>query len=316
MSNKEIRKPMRDVFISEIFSKMEEHKNIFFLSADFGSPALDQLRQKYPDRFINVGIAEQNLINVACGLALEGFCVYAYAIAPFITMRCFEQIRVNLAILSQIREINVNLIGVGAGFSYEVSGPTHHCLEDISLMRTLPNFTIISPSDWYSASKYIDYTIKNKSPKYIRFDAKPLNGIYDELTEESLNDGMIELALGDEICIVSTGYMTQKANSIINSGLKKKVGLIDLILLKGYNEELLTSKLKKYKKIITMEEGFIGKGGLDSIINHLIVKNQFNIKVKNMGLQDKYIFHIGSREYLHGKNGVDEKGVIEQIETI
>ena len=89
MSNKEISKPMRDVFISELYTKMEKDTSIFFLSADFGSPALDKLRSTFPDRFINVGIAEQNLINVSCGLALEGFSVFAYAIAPFITMRCF-----------------------------------------------------------------------------------------------------------------------------------------------------------------------------------------------------------------------------------
>ena len=173
MSNKEISKPMRDVFISELYTKMEKDTSIFFLSADFGSPALDKLRSSFPDRFINVGIAEQNLINVSCGLALEGFSVFAYAIAPFITMRCFEQIRVNLAILSQIRPMNVNLIGVGAGFSYEVSGPTHHCLEDISIMRTLPNFEVLSPSDWYLTTQLVDYTLQNKIPKYLRFDAKP-----------------------------------------------------------------------------------------------------------------------------------------------
>jgi len=122
---------------------MEQDSSIFFISADFGSPVLDDIRADYPDRFVNVGIAEQNLINVTAGLALEGFKVFAYAIAPFITMRCFEQLRVNLALLSEVREINVNLIGVGAGYSYVVSGPTHQCYEDITLIRSLPNFKIL-----------------------------------------------------------------------------------------------------------------------------------------------------------------------------
>ena len=131
---------MRDSFLRQILARMEKDDRVFFVSADFGSPVLDHIRENYPDRFINVGVAEQNLINVSAGLAIEGFKVFAYAIAPFITMRCFEQLRVNLALLSEVRTMNVNLIGVGAGYSYVVSGPTHQCYEDLSLVRSLPNF--------------------------------------------------------------------------------------------------------------------------------------------------------------------------------
>ena len=115
---------MRDAFLRQILARMENDDRVFFVSADFGSPVLDHIRKNYPDRFINVGVAEQNLINVSAGLAIEGFKVFAYAIAPFITMRCFEQLRVDLALLSEVRTMNVDLIGVGAGYSYVVSGPT------------------------------------------------------------------------------------------------------------------------------------------------------------------------------------------------
>ncbi len=98
---------MRDVFLEKLIFLMENNQKIFFVTADFGSPVLDKIREYFPDRFINVGIAEQNLINVSTGLALEGYTVYAYAIAPFITMRCYEQIRVNIAILSQVRPMNI-----------------------------------------------------------------------------------------------------------------------------------------------------------------------------------------------------------------
>ena len=148
-------KAMRDVFLLSIYEKMAEDNTIFFVTADFGSPILDKIRADYPDRFINVGIAEQNLINVSVGLALEEFTVYTYAIAPFITMRCYEQIRVNISILSHLREMNINLIGVGAGVSYAMSGPTHHCLEDLSIMKTLPNMEVFSPSDYITAQAYV-----------------------------------------------------------------------------------------------------------------------------------------------------------------
>ncbi len=162
---------MRDSVIDQIYAEMRHNDKIFFLAADFGAPALDRIRQDYADRFVNVGIAEQNLINVATGLALEGYTVYAYAIAGFITMRAFEQVRTNLALMSQERELNVTLIGVGAGVSYDMSGPSHHCLEDISIMRTLPNMVVCSPSDWTMARAFIPYSINCKSPKYLRLDS-------------------------------------------------------------------------------------------------------------------------------------------------
>ncbi|MGA0345618.1 MAG: hypothetical protein ACO3N9_03645 [Alphaproteobacteria bacterium] len=126
---------MRDALLEKIWQRMAHDETVFFVSSDFGSPVLDKIRSDFGERFINVGIAEQNLINVSAGLALEGFNVFSYAIAPFITMRCFEQNRVNLALLSEARKINVNLIGVGAGYSYVVSGPTHQSYEDITIMR-------------------------------------------------------------------------------------------------------------------------------------------------------------------------------------
>src|SRR5436190_2102061 len=108
---------MRDALLERIHGAMGSDPSIFLVSADFGSPVLDRIRSDRPKQFVNVGIAEQNLINVSAGLALEGYKVFAYAIAPFITMRCFEQIRVSLALLSEARPMNVNLVGVGAGYS-------------------------------------------------------------------------------------------------------------------------------------------------------------------------------------------------------
>ena len=164
-----INKPlaMRDVFLEKIWKQMSVDSSIFFITADFGSPVLDKIRRDFPSRFINVGIAEQNLINITAGLAIEGFTVFAYAIAPFITMRCFEQIRVSLSLLSEVRPMNVSLIGVGAGYSYVVSGPTHQCYEDITIMRALPNFQILSPSDHVSAGELFDNSLKNQGLKYL-----------------------------------------------------------------------------------------------------------------------------------------------------
>lgn len=302
---------MRDIFIDGIRQRMADDKRLFFLVADFGAPALDKLRSEFPDRYINVGVAEQNMINVATGLALEGYVVYAYAIAPFITLRDYEQVRLQLSISSQIRPVNVNLIGVGAGISYDMAGPTHHCLEDLTVMRLLPNFTVFSPSDWRLAEKFIDYSINKKSPKYLRFDSKPLPSIYEDIKDLNLENGFYELMKGEKICVVSTGFMTHRALRAAKEA--HDVGVIDVFLLKPLNEDLLFETLKKYQYIITIEEAFIGAGGLDSLIAKVLLDNESTIKLKRMGFKDKYAFDLGSRDYVHGLNNIDDKGIIEVI---
>lgn len=308
-------KTMRDVFIEEVYHKMHEDKMIFFLSADFGAPALDQVRTKFSDRFINVGIAEQNLINLSTGLALEGFTVYAYAISPFLTMRAYEQIRVNLSLFSQLKDINVNLLGIGCGLSYDLSGPTHHCLEDITVMRVLPGISIFSPSDWVLTQRFVDFTISVKSPKYIRLDGQPLPQIYNDNAEYNLEGGFFELMEGKDICIVSTGYMTHKAMEVARLLSKKriKVGVIDVFLLKPMNNDLLFNSLKKYRFFVTLEEAFINKGGLDSLISD-ILENKTDARLKRLGFKDRYIFNVGNREYLHRINHLDEASIARTIE--
>ncbi|MDO8743409.1 MAG: transketolase C-terminal domain-containing protein [Candidatus Azambacteria bacterium] len=304
-------KTMRDAFIEGVYERMAENNQIFFLSADFGAPALDEIKREFKDRFINVGIAEQNLINVAAGLALEDYIVYAYAIAPFITMRACEQIRQNLSISSQVKPINVNLVGVGTGLSYNLSGPSHHCLEDISIMRLMPNFMVFSPSDWKLAKDFVDYSINIKMPKYLRFDGKPLPLIYEKINDISFDKGFYELSRGEEICLVSTGFMTHRALEVAKT--LQNIGVIDVFMLKSFNESALFDALKKYKYVITLEEGFINSGGLDSLVLKTLRDHQFNVKVKNLGFNDKHIFEVGDRDYLHKLNKLDEKNIIKAI---
>ena len=297
-------KAMRDTILTELYEKMKTDKTIFFVAADFGAPILDKIREDYPDRFINVGIAEQNLINVATGLALEGFSVYAYAIAPFITMRCYEQIRVNIAILSQVRTLNINLIGVGAGVSYVMSGPTHHCLEDLSIMKTLPNIEVFSPSDFMQATSYVERTLTHKSPKYIRLDAKPMEALSDNIVD--FDDGFRVIQKGKKVALISTGYMSHKAKKVAE---EFDVTVIDLYFLNRYDSEKLEDALKETSIIITLEEGFKNSGGLDAEINF----NFKDKKVINLGFDKKYIFEIGSREFVHEEHGIGENDIKKLI---
>lgn len=305
------KKVMRDVLIENICNRMHSNKKIFFLSADFGSPKLDRLRLEFKDRFINVGIAEQNLINVATGLALEGYIVYAYTISSFLSMRAFEQIRVNLALHAQLKNININLIGVGAGLSYEVSGPTHHCLEDIVLMRALPNIALFSPSDYVLVDKFLDYSLKNKFPKYLRLEGKSVGKIYENTSVLNIEDSFCEIISGKNLCVISTGFMTQKALKIIKEleGEGIKAGLIDIFLLKPFKAKEFAKVLSKYKSAITLEEGFSTGGGIDGLVLGIVNKNRLKIDVETMGFKDAYVFELGTREYLHSLNNLDEKSI-------
>lgn len=311
-------KVMRDVFIEQVYRRMRDDRNIFFLCADFGSPRLDALKEDFKDRFINVGIAEQNLINVSTGLALEGYTVYAYAIAPFLTMRAYEQIRVNLSLHAQLKEVNVNLVGVGAGLSYDVSGPTHHCLEDITVMKVLPNIEVFSPSDWVLTKAFVDYSIRVKRPKYIRLDGKPLPQIYDSIKDFKIEKGYSELKKGKRLCLISTGFMTHKAlqaaKKLSKDGID--IGVIDIFLIKPLNEALFMKALERYQAVITLEEGFIDNGGLDSLVLRSVNRMGAAIKFRNMGFQQSYVFDIGSRDYLHRLNKLDEGSIIRSVKAL
>lgn len=308
-------KTMRDALIDNIYKKMQNNNRIFFLSADMGAPALDKLRREFNDRFVNVGIAEQNLINISTGLALEGSIVYAYAIAGFITMRAYEQIRTNLALSSQQKAMNVNLIGVGTGVSYDMSGPSHHCLEDISIIRTLPNVVLCSPSDWVTAEKFVDFSINVKKPKYIRLDSKRLPQIYSENQNFLWEKGFCELLKGEDVCVISTGYMTHKALQVAKElqADNRNIGVVDIFMLKPICEDSLFELIKKYKTIITIEEGFVNKGGLDSLISNLLRDRDIDIKLKSLGFGDNYVFKCGDREVLYRTSGFCQKDIVDII---
>lgn len=305
---------MRDSLLINIHKLMNQDKSIYFLTADFGSPIIDKIKSDYSNRIINVGIAEQNLINIASGLALEGNKVFAYAIAPFITMRCYEQIRVNLALLSKIRKLNVTLIGVGAGYSYPVSGPTHQCYEDISIMRTIPNIEILSFSDEVLISKAAKYCLGKEGIKYLRLDAQILPIIHKN-NNINYPNGFSVISKGKNILIISTGYLVHNALKIKDhfKKINTEISVIDLYNLTNFSEKKLMKEIVSNKKIISIEEGFVGRGGLDSILLNLINKYSLKVEYKIIGVNPKYNFSVGSRDKIHEKVGVGLNKSIREV---
>ena len=300
---------MRDAFLKRIYELAKKDRDVVIVSADFGAPALDSFRKDLASQFVNVGIAEHNMIAVASGLALEGKKPYAFAIAPFATSRCHEFTKVDLSLM----KIPVKILGVGAGFSYDDSGPTHHTTEDISIMRALPNLEILCPADSIAAAKFADISYNSNKPMYIRLDRKVLPQIYNE--SENFEDGFKEIKKGDDICIISTGNMVHIALEVnkILEGEGKKIGVIDLYRLKPVSPDL-KKVLSNYKTIISLEEHILD-GGLGSIISEIITDNDIKVRLKRIGLT-KYVYAYGGRENIQKICGIDADSVVNQISLL
>jgi len=296
---------MRDALLERIWERMETDPTIFMVAADFGSPVLDKVRSDFPERFINVGIAEQNLINISAGLALEGYTVFAYSIAPFITMRCYEQTRVSLALLSEVRSMNVNLIGVGAGFSYVVSGPTHQCYEDLSLMRAMPNFRVLSPSDHVTSAALLDTCLNNQGPKYLRLDAQVLPVLYKS-TRDVTHQGFSVHKKGDRLALVATGYALHTALEVASNLEQEGVelGVIDIVDLSNFSRSAFLDAIDGYSTLVSLEEGFKGRGGLDSMLFDFLSNESQRPRLVNLGVEGGYRFELGSRLELHEAVGI------------
>ena len=301
---------MRDAFLGRLHTEMACDERVFVVTDDFGAPTLDKIRADFPDRFVNVGIAEQNAVNIATGLALEGHVSYAYGIAGFMTMRCYEQIRSNLSLAAELRPINANIVGVGAGISYDLSGPSHHCLEDITLMRLLPNLEVLSPSDWLLTGEIAAYTLRSEHPKYIRLDSKPLPAIYRTEALPHIATGFHKFAAGKNACIVATGYMTHVALRAAAQS-PEPVGVVDLFAFRPLDTKLLFQTLSQYRRVVTVEEGFIHRGGLDAMITQLLSCGGAATRVHALGVNDRYLFDVGNRAHLHKLCAMDETAILD-----
>ena len=304
---------LRDLFLTQILSEMHKRDDVFFLTADFGAPALDQLKADFPDRYINVGVAEQNMINTAVGLAKEGATVFCFAIAPFVTMRCFEQLRTCISVFGKYTPLNINLIGVGAGVSYDMSGPTHHCFEDLAITNMLPRFDVFSPSDGTLIEKAFQHSMNCSSPMYLRFDSKalPLLSQFDADWEFSDGFRIIEESQNSSL-LISTGYATHVALSAV-AEVSHGIDVVDVFCLGNDFKPGLSHKLKKYDSVCCLYEGFKWAGGLDTYVLECADIGRLK-NFESLGFSD-YCFALGKRELLWQEGGVSEDHIRKVLEN-
>jgi transketolase len=299
---------MRDAFFDELYEIARKDRDVVLLSADMGAPSLDKFREDLAGQYINVGIAEQNMINLATGLALEGKKVFVYAIMPFATQRCYEVIKVNLSLMN----IPVTVVGVGAGFGYDDSGPTHHATEDLATMRALPNMNIICPSDIVMTAEAVHMSYQMTTPNYVRLDREVLPVIYQADTDFS--DGLSVLRDGNDVAIISAGNMVHIALEIAEKLKNSSIatGVIDLYRIKPINQELLLKSLKLTKRVVTLEEHVLD-GGLGSAALEVLADCGKTIPVKRFGIPNRYLYAYGGRRNIQTICGLDPDYVSRTI---
>ncbi|MGA1868168.1 MAG: transketolase family protein [bacterium] len=298
----------RDAFIDELFSLAQSDRNIIFISNEYGAPSLDRFREDLKDQFINAGISEQNLISVAAGLALSGKRVYVYSIASFITLRCYEQIKIDICSMC----LPVTIIGVGTGYAYSVDGPTHHATEDISIMRALAHMHIYSPADSNSAARLVDISLQSSMPLYFRFDKGKYPLLYEK--NKDLSAGFSVLHKGKDLSIIATGSMVHNAVEIA-SELEKysiKTQVIDIFRLKPVNAHELIECVRPTKRIITIEEHTI-HGGLGSIMAEILADAHICIPLQRFAIKDEGLYAYGIRENLLRECGLDKESIIQEL---
>jgi len=209
----------------------------------------------------------------------------------------------------------VNLIGVGTGLSYDVTGPTHHCLEDACIIRALPNLVVFSPCDHVTVERFMEYSLRVKMPKYLRLDGKAQAPVHGNGGGLNLDAGFSELRRGSEVCLVSTGHMTHKALRIAAALAHQGIpaGVIDVFMLKPLSEQMLADAMRGYTHVVTLEESFVRKGSLDTLISDVLRDSGSQAMLTRCGFSDNYVFEVGNREHLHAVNGLDDGSIISAV---
>lgn len=300
----------RNAFGTVLTELAKENESIFAMTADFTkSTGLQKYSELFPDRYLSAGIAEQHMIGLASGLATEGYQVFACSFASFIATRCYEQVKLNLGYMQQ----NVKIVGIAAGLGVSQQGNTHYGLDDVSLMTTIPNMTVIVPADVAEVAKATEELSKMQGPAYLRVIGEgvvPM--VYQDDYAFEIGKGIV-LREGTDVLIVANGTMVAKsmaaAEQLAEQGVSAQV--INMHTVKPLDTELLAQAVKGKRLVVTIEEGFV-HGGLGSAVGEWMMAQGQMPKLIRMGVEDKFP-HAGSYEYLLEQCGLTTEQIVEKI---
>lgn len=302
---------MRTAFINALTELAQKDEKIYLLTTDVGFSVVEGFREKFPKRFINCGVAEQNIVGVAAGLALAGKKPYLYSIIPFIILRAIEQVRNDIC----YQNLDLKIVATGAGFTYGTLGLTHFAIEDIGILRSIPNMTILCPADPVETRELILKSYQMKTPAFIRLRKGGEKVLYDfspniEISKPSVlkegKDGVI-IAMG-----ISVGIGIEVVKKLKEMGYDFK--LISLHTLKPIDREALFGELKNSRAVFTIEEHNIF-GGLGAAVAEILMESGYKGAFKIFGLPDRYVLEAGDAKYLEEKCSLTPEEITKEILT-
>lgn len=283
----------------------DEDSKVVVVNADLmGTCRNRSFAEKYPERTFNVGIAEQDMVSFAAGLAHEGFRSYAFTMAPFMSMRACEQVRTDVA----YADLDVTLIGAYAGVSGGISGATHWGLEDVGIMTSFPNMTVMEPCDPVEAHKMMEATLSYDGPAYIRTSVEPTISIYDDDFDFQIGKAS-EVLSGDDGAFIVSG-ITVKYALLAAMHIKERYGknirVIDMHTIKPIDRKAAIDAAATGRVIVAQDHNI--HGGLGNAVSEVIVEEGIATKFKNIGYPDKFVA-MAHAPYLYHKFGYDAEGL-------
>lgn len=303
---------MRNAFAQEITKLAAQNENLVLLAADIGNRLFDDFKEKNPDRFYNCGIAEALMTGVASGLANNLFLPVTYTITPFNTLRCLEQIKLDVC----YPNLPITIVGTGSGLSYASLGATHHSLDDIAAMRMLPNMQILAPGDVYEVMGCLRAAINSKKPTYIRLGKKGEPVIHSKDFTYEIGK-VIPIYKGQKNLVISVGNMLSECNRAVKKFEAKYNFLPELVSIGSVNpldKGYLKNSFEKFEKIIVAEEhGFIGGAGA-AILEWAYTNNQCVRKLKLINTPKEFIIGAGNQTNVRKQLHLDADSIFAIME--
>jgi transketolase len=305
---------MRDHFVRRLSVLARKDPRITLVTGDLGFGVFDEFRRDFPGQFINAGVAEQNMTGLAAGLAIEGRIVFTYSIGNFSTLRCLEQIRNDAC----YHEANVKIVSVGGGFSYGALGISHHATEDLAIMRSLPNLTVISPCGHWETGEATEQIVKSEGTCYLRLDKSAGDDAPSNENEIYQIGKARILRRGSDCAIFVTGGILEEAwlaaEHLKSNGISSQI--ISMHTIKPLDVEMIASTCRSVDAIITVEEHTVS-GGLGSAVAETLVDyGVYPKKFLRIGLEAGFSSIVGSQKYLRQRYGMDASTIATRIQSL
>ena len=300
---------MRDSFVKTLMDIAEKDKNVVLITGDLGFGVLKPFWEKFPDQFINAGIAEQDMTGFAAGMALCGKTVFTYSIGNFPTLRCIEQIRNDCA----YHNANVKIVCVGGGFTYGPLGMSHHATDDIAVMRAMPDVTVFAPGDAAEAAACTKAMYETPGTCYLRLGRGGEPKIHENAVDFTVGKA-IEIRQGKRVALFSTGAVYEEvagaAKMLENAGITPAVYTFPSV--KPIDKALIKKCAAEFELITTVEEHNI-VGGFGSAVAEVMATVPCKARLALIGLEDKYSSTVGSQKYLREIYGMSAEKIFERI---